>query len=118
MTLFADVTTDDTSEPYLQFFALAEVTYNDACLTTKISISETAIEKMAAFAGYTVNSHKKYTFYDTTSVASTLPTATTDLCGEKLLYFQIKSTNTTLLNANNSDLIYFNPPADTTDFGV
>ena len=72
---------------------------------------------MVAFAGYTVTSHKKYTFYDTVSVENTLPTATTDFCGEKLIYFQINGTNTTLLTANNSDYIYFDPPADTTDFG-
>ena len=72
---------------------------------------------MVAFAGYTATSRKKYTFYETASVASTLPTATTNLCGEKLLYFQIKSTNTTLLTANNADYIYFDPPADTTNFG-
>lgn len=84
---------------------------------TKISISETAIENMVAFAGYAVTSQKKYTFYDNISVANPLPTATTDFCGEKLLHFQIKSTNTTLLNANNSDYIYFDPPADTTNFG-
>ena len=114
MTLLANVATDDPTEPYLQFFAVAEV---EACLMTTISISETAIENMVAFAGYTVSSQKKYLFYDTVSVANTIPTTTTDLCGEKLLYFQIKSTNTTLFTANNSDYIYFEPPADTTNFG-
>ena len=73
---------------------------------------------MVAFAGYTVTSQKKYTFYDDVSVANTLPTATTDLCGEKLLYFQINSTETDFLTAVNSDFIYFSPPADTKDFGV
>jgi hypothetical protein len=72
---------------------------------------------MAAFAGYTVASQQKYTFYDTASVANHLRTPTTDLCGEKLLYFHINSTNTTLLTANNFDYIYFDPPADTTNFG-
>ena len=72
---------------------------------------------MVAFAGYTVASQEKYTFYDKISVANTLPTSTTDFCGEKLLYFQIKSTNTTLFTANNFDYIYFNPPADSTYFG-
>ena len=47
---------------------------------------------MVAFAGYTVTSQNKYTFYDTVSVANTLPTATTDLCGGKLLYFKINGT--------------------------
>ena len=73
---------------------------------------------MVAFAGYTVTRQKKYTFYDTVSVANTFPTATTDFCGEKLLHFQINSTNTTYLNALNSDYFYFSPPADTKNFGV
>ena len=103
--LFADVTETDPWEPYLLL------------LMTTISISETAIENLVAFAGYTVTSQKKYTFYDTVSVTNSHPTAITDFCGEKLLYFQINGTNTTLLNANNSDYIYFDPPADTTDFG-
>lgn len=77
-----------------------------------------SIENFETFAGHSVRSLLKYTFNDTASQKYALPSDTDDFCGEKLLTFTINGTTTELLTANNSDYIYFNPPADFTDFGI
>jgi hypothetical protein len=78
----------------------------------------TAIENLAAFAGYSAQSISNYTFDDTASIARTLSTDTGDFCGEKQLFFTLNGNPTTFLTAQNSNFIYFNPPVDSKDLGV
>ena len=108
------VTSTITNYPSIFCQSTFILTAIDPCLTTSISISPAIIESLVAFAGYTVKSKNYYTFNEDSSVSSSL---SPDLCGEKKLSFKLNGTDTTLLTAKNSDYIYFDPPADTTDFG-
>ncbi len=89
----------------------------DLCTSTSISIVPASIEKLVAFAGFTVSSKVKYTFNDTVSKAKTQTTDSNDFCGEKQLSFTLKGTITSYLNGSNSDFIYLSPLSNITNFG-
>ncbi len=84
-------------------------TYNNHCPTTSITTIPDSIEKLVAFAGYTVNSLKRYSFNDTVSVASTMVTDSSDFCGDKLLTFFINGTETSIIQAKNTEFITLSP---------
>jgi hypothetical protein len=89
--------------------ATATYTYNIPCPTTNITTVPNSIENLVAFAGYTVNSLKKYSFNDTVSVTSTKATDSSDFCGDKLLKFFINGTETSIIKAKNTDFITLSP---------
>ncbi len=87
------------------------------CKTTNISTIPEQIENLVAFAGYTIQSSQKYVFNDTESISRTSSTDLSDYCGEKLINFTIGNITTDILNAKNTDSIFFKPPLKTTIFG-
>jgi hypothetical protein len=94
------------------------LTVNNPCATTSITIAPSIFEDLVAFIGYTTSSKSLYTYNDSESVARTVNTDVVDLCGEKKLLFMVNGTTTTYLYAQNSDFIYFSPPADSTEYGT
>ncbi len=94
------------------------LTLVDPCLSTSISTLPASVENVVIFAGYSVKSKVRYTFNDTASLTKTLTTDSEDFCGEKQLKFLLNSTDTSYLTGSNSNFMQFNPPADSTVFGV
>lgn len=89
------------------------------CQLTTITIGPTSVENFVTFAGYTIASLSTYSFNDTQSFSFTLPTDSTDFCGEKNLSFKVNSTETlSFLSALNQDFINFSPPTGTTLYGI
>ena len=93
------------------------LTVEDPCLLSSISAIPLSVENLVAFVGYNDTSKVQYVFNDTISISSTLITDVEDFCGEKQLVFTLNGTAATYLTGKNSDFFYFNPPADSTDFG-
>jgi len=76
------------------------------------------IENLVAFVGYNDTSKVQYVFNDTISISTTLITDVEDFCGEKQLEFTLNGTAASYLTGQNQDSFYFEPPANSTDFGV
>ena len=89
-------------------------------MQTEITIVPSAVENFVFFVGYSASvvSLQNYTFNDTVSFDRTLTSDTSDFCGEKTLLFKINGTETTYLNRKNVTKFSFQPPVDTTDFGI
>jgi len=93
------------------------LTVIDPCISSIISAIPFSIENLVAFVGYNDTSKVKYVFNDTISISRTLIADVEDFCGEKQLEITLNGTAVSYLTGRNQDFFYFNPPADSTDFG-
>ena len=118
MTVIATLNDYPYTSPTSTCQSTITLTVIDPCLSTSISAVQPKVEYMVAFVGFPSASKIKYAYTDTVSIALTLTTDIADFCGDKQLSLLLNGTTSNFLTALNSDHIYFNPPSNTTVFGV